>query len=167
MRKMSIFIILAALLSSCTYAFNDKIRDEADDIPFISVQTNINRNVGSVFIWGGVIINSISADSGTYIEIAQTPLTKHGKIINSQFTQGRFIAYKPSSLAPKMLTEDELVRGKSLSVAGVLIKSFESTVEGRAYDIPLLEAMDIRLWDEIAEDVPVSSLTSDLSGLSP
>lgn len=167
MKKLSAFLVLALLLSSCTYAFNEGTREEAEDIPFISVQASINRNVGSVFLWGGVVVNSISAESGVYIEVAQSPLSTHGKIINPQFTHGRFIIYRPDSVASESLIDDKLIRGKTLSVAGVLIKGYASIVDGQAYTLPVIEARDIRPWDEVVRDVPASSIPSTLSVIFP
>jgi starvation-inducible outer membrane lipoprotein len=159
MKNLIICMLTALVLSSCSYAFKDKLRKSAEtDIPFPSVQSNIERDIGSVFIWGGVIVNAVISDSINYLEVAQTPLDKYGKIINPEYSEGRFILYSPGGFDPS-----EYYNGLLLSVTGFLITGADSKVEGKDYTYPVMEAIVTRAWDELEGEIPPAYFPSGLS----
>ena len=150
MKKLLLMTLIAFALSSCSYAFRDSVRKEAEyALPFISVQADNERCIGYIFIWGGIIANTINTDSGSYMEIVQTPLSKYGRIASPDVRQGRFIVY---STLP--LDEQDYRAGRMMSVAGKHIKGIASTLDGKPYTYPLLEAIQLRLWGDIKGEAP-------------
>jgi len=163
MKKLMTYLLTALLMSSCSYAFNMSLRNSAElDIPFVSVQSNIDRDIGAVFIWGGVIVNTVISDSGSYLEVVQMPLDKYGKIVDPAISHGRFIVFSPSQL-----DSSQHAYGYLLSVAGVLIKGVDSSIDGRDYTYPVMEATGIRIWDKIEGKVPAAKFPSELSTVFP
>jgi len=163
MTKLIAFLLAAFALSSCTYAFEKNIRDSAEvDIPFTSVQSSIERDTGAVFIWGGVIVNSVFTGSGNFMEVVQTPVDKYGKIVNTHQSEGRFLVYSPSKLSP----EDYRI-GRLISVAGFLIRGAEAEVSGRPYTYPLLEAINISLWEDMEGEIPSAYFPPDTESIFP
>jgi len=133
-----------------------------EDIPFTFTQNNINRDIGAVFIWGGVIANSVFSDSGSYLEIVQTPLNKYGKIVNPRVSEGRFILYSPARLDSHIYR-----KGRLLSVIGIIVKGVESTMGEEPYTYPVMEAIEIRPWDMMEGDIPHAGFPRGLSNLFP
>lgn len=150
-------------MSSCSHAFKESLRKTAeDDIPFTSVQSNIDRDTGAVFIWGGVIVNAVISDTINYLEIVQTPLNKYGKIINPEYSEGRFVLYSPAGFG-----RDEYHEGRLISVLGFLIRGVDSSVDGQPYTYPVMEAIEIRLWGDMEGNIPHASFPSQLSRMFP
>jgi len=163
MKKLITYILVSILLSSCSYAFNETLRRSAEeDIPFTYTQTNINRDIGAVFIWGGVIANSVFYDTGSYLEIVQTPLNKYGKIVDPRVSEGRFILFTPTRLDSNVYRN-----ARMLSVIGVIVKGFESTLDGKPYTYPVMEAIEIRPWDMMEGDLPHAGFPQHLSRIFP
>ena len=163
MKKLISYVLALLLLSSCSYAFNDTLRKSAEeDIPFTYTQSDIERDIGAVFIWGGTVVNSEFSDTESYIEVVQSPLNKYGKIVDPRVSEGRFILYSPTRL------DSEVYRnGRMLSVIGIIVKGIESTLDGTPYTYPVMEAINVRAWDMIDEDIPKASFPQGLSKLFP
>jgi starvation-inducible outer membrane lipoprotein len=159
MKNLVTCILITLFLSSCSYAFKESLRKSSEeDIPFSSAQSNIERDTGAVFIWGGVIVNSVISESGNYLEVVQTPLNKYGKVVDPGVSEGRFIVYSPSGIDP-----DEYVNGRLISVIGFLIKGVDSHVDGAAYTYPVVEAIEIRPWDMMEGETPRAFFPAEMS----
>ena len=134
-------------LTSCGHAFHSKIRYQVEEgIIFTSAQKNIDNNVGFVFIWGGIIVNSIGSDGASgYLELAQTPLDKYERIINPDVSWGSFAV-----MVPNGYDSWELAPGRMISVAWILTRGINasrpSSGQIAPYTYPVLEAMEIRRW---------------------
>lgn len=142
MKKLIVLALTAALLTSCAHAFSEKVRkQENKGIPFLTAQMTIEQNIGYTFIWGGTIAGITVNEKGTYIEVVQTPLNKNGKVINIEVSAGRFVIFDPGQLDASVYHP-----GSVLSVAGILIGSINSTLDGKPYTYPLLENLQMILW---------------------
>lgn len=142
MRKLITCLLAISILTSCGHAFVSNIRYQVEEgIVFTSAQEHIDRNVGFMFIWGGIIVNSVSAGDGGYLELAQTPLDKHERIINSEVSWGGFVVFVPSGFE-----KDELRPGQMISVAGVLTRGVKGLRHGQPYTYPVIESIEIRTW---------------------
>lgn len=138
------FITIALLLSSCTYAISSGLRNEAvKNISFTDVRKDIDRHIGSVFIWGGFIVSSQWSDGGTVIEVVQNPIDRYGTIIDTDVSEGRFLIFHNKQVDPLIYEKDRII-----TVAGPLVGSKKIDVEGREYVYPLIEAREIYLWRE-------------------
>ena len=130
-------------LTACTYAISSELRDVVQpEIGFSSVANSPEAHTGEQFIWGGTIVSGRVDDTGTYLEIVQSPVDGFGNIIEPDYSEGRFIAYFPGEfLDPAIYSRD-----RHMTLGGTLIKVVTGKIADRDYRFPLLEVAESQLW---------------------
>jgi outer membrane lipoprotein len=143
MKRFIIIISACALLASCAHALSEEFRKlSEDEITFLKVQRAPEGHIGQQFIWGGFIANGKIEDRGTFFEIVQTPVDGYGKILDTDKSEGRFIAFFPDEFHDPAIYE----RGRLMTLGGTLTGTIEGKLAGKEYTYPLLEVAESRLW---------------------
>lgn len=145
MRRLS-FILAAIFIFStgCAPVISQKYREQARaDIPFSAVAANPSAYKGSLFIWGGTIVDTSPTRTGTTIEVVQTPIDRIGAPENLDASEGRFLVRINRFLDPQIYSQ-----GRQVTVAGVLTGSEIKALGQAEYEYPVLDVREIYLWRE-------------------
>jgi outer membrane lipoprotein len=139
-------LLVLFFLVSCAHVISEQMRATANvTLTFPEVQADPERYVGTVVIWGGIIIETENRTDGTYIKVLQTPL-KQGEVPrDAEASQGRFLVKHPDYLDPEIYR-----KGRKLSVAGEISGKETLPIGEITYTYPLLLAKEVYLWQEIA-----------------
>lgn len=144
MRRLCLLALGLIILSSCTYAISRNIRTQAvRGVSFTDVRDNVDKYRGLIFIWGGFIVSNTAKDGTTVLEVVQNPLDSFGEVVNTDVSEGRFLAETKMTLDPSIYSKNRVV-----TVAGRLEGGREKPLDGRQYFYPVLEIIEIRLWPE-------------------
>jgi outer membrane lipoprotein len=144
MKRISLAIALALLLSGCVHAMSqESVRKSVKNVPFSEVASNTFFYEGKLFIWGGIIVGTTLTEEGTFIEVVQTPLNRYGVINDTDVSEGRFLVRSRKFLDPLIYEE-----GRYITVAGVLKGSEKRPLGKTDYVYPVLEAKELYLWKE-------------------
>lgn len=144
MKRIAVIMSLAVLAASCAHVISQDIRQTAvQGVPFGEVRDNIGKYRDMVFIWGGFIVKTEATDRKTVVEVVQNPLDSFGRVVDTDVSQGRFLAEYPGRLDPMIFKNERLV-----TVAGRLVGSRKQAIDGREYLYPVLEVIEIHLWKE-------------------
>lgn len=143
MKRVCLSLIALLVLSSCAHVISQDLRSQALDVPFEAVRANVLRYNGSIFIWGGFIVETKTQDGDTWVEVVQNPIDRQGNVINTDVSGGRFLARYKGYLDPLIYEA-----GRKVTVAGVLQGSRKKSLDGADYLYPVLEVLEIYLWQE-------------------
>jgi outer membrane lipoprotein len=116
-------------------------------LTFEKVQAEPDRYVGNLVIWGGVIIETVNRQEGTYIKVLQTPLVSGEEPRDSETSRGRFLLRHTSYLDSEIYK-----KGRKLSVAGKIIGKEILPIGEVPYTYPLIMAEELHLWKEQKPD---------------
>ena len=91
-RFLSLLVVIS--LFGCAHVVSRELREKAYGEPPASVLfKDPDSFKGKTVILGGVIVSSINAGEGTYIEVVQKPLDYLGKPEDTDISSGRFIIF--------------------------------------------------------------------------
>lgn len=139
--RSALFVLgIVIVLSSCSHVISKELRQSAVDLPFGKLKEDIERYKGSIFIWGGFIVETKPTEEGTLIEVVQNPIGRYGGVIDKDTSEGRFLALYRGRLDPLIYRKN-----RQLTVGGKLLGSVEKPLEG-VY--PLIEIKELHLWKE-------------------
>jgi outer membrane lipoprotein len=126
-------ITLLAALTGCAPMSQD-IRRQADESPpFGEIQKNPDKYMGTVVIWGGVIIETTNLKESTAIKVMQTALDIQQRPTNLDSSEGRFII-----LVGRFLDPDIFKKGRQVTVPIGEIQ----------YIYPVVQAKELKLWEQ-------------------
>ena len=114
------------------------------DVKFTELLKNPMRYQGDVFIWGGVIVETIIEKQGTLLEIYQTHLDRLGQPRHLDRSEGRFMAYYDGFLDDQIWS-----KGRQITVAGVLEGVKIKKLGEIDYHYPFLRVREIHLWEKL------------------
>jgi outer membrane lipoprotein len=143
--RIPLFLLATLLVfQGCVHVISKEMRERADKtLTFREVQTEPDRYVGKAVIWGGVIIETLNRQEGTFITVLQTPLVRGEEPRHADSSQGRFQLKHPSRLDPEIYK-----KGRKVSVAGKIIGKEVLPIGGLKYTHPLILAEELHLWKE-------------------
>lgn len=157
MKRFLALILLIPLISGCAHVISSELRERADKkIAIRDLMKDPDAYTGRIVIIGGIIVSSINAEEGTYIEVVQKPLDYTGRPDDTDISYGRFIILHEGYLDTAIYS-----RGREITVAGevigkmvrplgkiqyqyLLIKSRELYLFGPRYGVPL--RFGIEIW---------------------
>jgi len=144
MKRIILIVIVCFLISSCTYAISRPVRDQArTDIPFSSIKENIDKYKGTVFVLGGVIVETKNTEEGSIIEAMHVPIDKYGNIVDTDRSSGRFMAIDRGYLDPLIYK-----KRREITIAGELIGIRKKKIGEIEYTYPLFAIKELHLWKE-------------------
>lgn len=142
--RKGLLICVAAVfvLSACAYPISKGLRKEAEKSPaFTSVLKEPATYVGSIVIWGGVIVETINHKTGSEIVVLETPLDFEGEPEDSEYSQGRFIARTSGYLDPEIYR-----KGRKVTVAGRIVTPEQGKIGEMSYNYPVISIREIHPW---------------------
>ncbi len=137
-------VLSLVVLSACAPVISPDLRKETrKDLVFDQVTRNPTAYLGSVVIWGGVIISVDNSAEGSSIVVLQTPLDERDQPGDSEYSRGRFIASTPRLADPLVF-----IKGRKITVVGE-ITGTEAQLIGRSayYSYPIISIKKLVLWN--------------------
>jgi outer membrane lipoprotein len=113
------------------------------DLTFPEVQAEPDAYIGTVVIWGGIIIETDNHPDGTYIKVLQTPLDWREGPKNAEVSQGRFLLKYHG-----FLDKEIYKKGRRLSIAGEITGKEILPIGEISYKYPVILAKELHLWKD-------------------
>jgi outer membrane lipoprotein len=137
-----LFCMSVFLVSSCASPISKQFREEANPtLTFPQVLENPKKYVGSIVIWGGVIIDTINLPHRTEIIVLETPLGTREKPKAREYSQGRFIARSSRYLDPEIYK-----KGRKVTIAGEIIGEKIKLLGKMKYMYPVIKIKQLHIW---------------------
>ncbi len=111
------------------------------DVSFNMVKNNPDKYLNVSLLWGGKITNCINYEDGTVFELLYLPLGKDGYPMETDASEGRFLAKSKNFLDCAVYT-----KGRYLTVIGKLKGFQEGKIDKMSYNFPILECEATYLW---------------------
>lgn len=142
---LSVLIVFATALTTagCSPTFSRQSLEQVDrGITFREIQSNPDAYLGKSVMLGGVIIETRNTQEGSFIEVLQRPITRQGRPVETDETEGRFIIS-----SPQFLDSAVYYPGKRISVIGTVAGQKIQPLGGIQYHYPVVTAKELRLWE--------------------
>jgi outer membrane lipoprotein len=140
------FALFLLVISSCAYAISQEWREKTrPGLTFSTVFENPDAYIGSIVIWGGIIVDVYNRPGGTDITVLETPLSYWEKPEAAEYSRGRFIVKALIFMDPAIYRP-----GRRITVAGEVVGKETKALGGMKYTYPLLKAKEIHLWSKEA-----------------
>lgn len=138
-------LCLSALFmtAGCAPPFSRETLDKVNrNVSFQELQKEPEKFKGTWVMLGGMIIASKNAKEGILMEILQKPLDTHGRPLQTDSTEGRFLVQSDTFLDSAVYHE-----GRLITVVAEVIGSKKLPLDDIMYPYPLLIVKDLHLWD--------------------
>jgi outer membrane lipoprotein len=147
MKRIFIIVTAALVLAACTPVLNRELmREGARNVPLSQIREQPDANVGKLFIFGGVIVDTRVTDNGSLIEVLSVPVTALGYLRDLDQYGGRFLALYPRTSG--MLDPIIYKKGREITLAGTFMENRRGKIDEMEYTYPVFEIKQIYLWDE-------------------
>ncbi|HEX9948547.1 MAG TPA: Slp family lipoprotein [Thermodesulfobacteriota bacterium] len=144
MKRFFILVMVLSLVSGCTHAVSRGVLKQVDrKITFAELLKAPNAYQGKVVLLGGIIVNTINKQEGTLLEVYETALDREGKPLNTDKSEGRFLA-----LYQGYLDSEIYKQGRKVTIAGAVQGEKVQLLGEIQYHYPYLIVKEIRLWKE-------------------
>lgn len=136
---------LLILLGGCASNIPLEIRQDITDknISIKTAESNFDYNKGQAVRWGGTIAKVENNANDTWVEVVGRKLGSYGHPVDSDQTQGRFIARFDGFLDPAIYKED-----REITIYGVIESLIVREIDDHPYTYPLVKAQSHYLWSE-------------------
>ncbi len=147
--KTFMFLITVFFLSGCASSVPKNISQAP--IPDLAIsdviaQTDAQKN--HPVRWGGTILSVANYSSETEIEILAKKLDCSGKSVDSDDTQGRFLARVAGFVDPAIYA-----KGRLLTVYGLVDTAVTRSIGEKPYVYPVIKVQTLYLWPKEPEYV--------------
>lgn len=140
--KRLIVLLAPLLFSACSSSVPSQIRDTPQDAPELAqAQQRSDELNGRAVRWGGNIQRIENRQDHSRLEIIAFPLDSDGRPLDSDQTQGRFIADIDHFLEPEVYTE-----GRQVTVFGRLQGTERHAIGDFSYNYPVVKVEHYFLW---------------------
>jgi outer membrane lipoprotein len=142
---MNCFILLVLLLIAVTGCAT--VPKPLAVGPFTEVIPSAAQNdnfVGQRVRWGGIIAKTGPDKNETCLEVVSYPLDSSARPLESDMTEGRFIACAPYFYDPEVYS-----KGREVTIIGNIQESTVRKVGEYEYRYPLVRAEVVYLWPKI------------------
>ena len=140
--RFTVLVLFAAAVFGCSYPISHQLRHEAKTGPtFAMVLKDPTAYTGSIVLWGGKIIETITLNDGAEIFVLQTPLDYLERPEASRYSEGRFIARSSSFLDPEIYKN-----GRTVTLAGEIVGKEIRPLGKSQYTYPVVEIKELHLW---------------------
>jgi len=142
-------LLLLALLLSCAAApISPEVLGQVNrEIGMAELAASPQAYTGQVVLLGGRIIAVQNLPEATEIEVLQSPLVNEERPQGGDVSEGRFVARLPGYADPAVYAP-----GRLITVAGRVVGSEARPVGQVEYRYPVLEALDVHLWQRRQQD---------------
>ncbi|MCB1755311.1 MAG: Slp family lipoprotein [Gammaproteobacteria bacterium] len=144
--RAGLLILASGFLTACS-----TVPREIDDAPekspsIAAVQDNPMAFAGDRVRWGGSIVETVNKDGETQIQLVSRPLQSNARPVQSDRTDGRFIAKISGFLDPEIYATDRV-----LTVVGIIDGLELKKIGDLEYLFPVVKVESHYLWQEIKE----------------
>jgi outer membrane lipoprotein len=140
--RIFVSVLLVVSVSGCAYPISQHYREEAKEgLTFPTVLKDPTAYAGSVVLWGGTIIDTVTLSEGSEIFVLQTPLDYREKPEADIYSQGRFIARSSSFLDPEIYKN-----GRRITLAGEITGKVTLPLGKSKYTYPVVAIKELHLW---------------------
>jgi outer membrane lipoprotein len=147
MKRFSIAILAAMLLSACASQIPQQIRNVPENSPSVAeVRSDGEQLIGTRVRWGGTIADVENRESQTWIEIVARELQDNARPRESDSSQGRFLARVDGFLDPAIYS-----KGREITVVGDILGKKTRTIDEYEYRYPVVEVESHYLWEPLPE----------------
>lgn len=137
-----ISLLSALLLSACSSSIPSQIRDAPQNAPVLAeAQQRNDELIGQTVRWGGNIQRIENRQDNSRLEIIAFPLGSDGRPLDTDQTQGRFIADINHFIEPEVYTE-----GRQITVYGRLQGTEHHAIGEFTYNYPVVRVEHYYLW---------------------
>lgn len=144
--RVCLLAIYVVLVTGCASPLP---KGQVSDISIPELQAG-KADTGFAVRWGGSIVSVQNKSDVTVLEIVSRPLWKTGRPIQSDQSEGRFVAEIPGFVDPELLLD-----GSDISLVGT-VQDVRSGLVGEAtYQFPVMAVFQYKLWK------PRKEFTSD------
>ena len=142
MRPQLLLPILFMTIVSCA-PFSPQVMQEVKrDIAFSEALKDPEAFKGEAILWGGIIIETLPRADDTLIIVRQTDLDFQKQPKDPDTSAGRFIIRHRGFLDPSIYSQD-----REVTVAGTIAGKEERPVGESRYTYPVIDTLDLRLWE--------------------
>ncbi len=142
--KLAGILLLGVAFVGCAHIFPKDILNQVDsEISFEALLKDPGVFKGKVVLLGGVIVKTENRKNGTLLEIYQTGMNSYGRPINTDVSQGRFLA-----LYDGFLDSEIYSKGRKITIAGVVDGEEVMEIGEIDYHYPYLSVRELHLWEE-------------------
>jgi len=144
MKRFYIFLISLVFLSGCVHVISRGVLHEVDrEISFAALIKEPDAYQGKVVLLGGVIVKTVNKQEGTLLEIYQSRLDREGRPVDTDVSEGRFLA-----LYQGFLDSEIYKQGRQVTIAGTVQGEQVEPLGEIEYRYPYLLITEIHLWEE-------------------
>lgn len=144
------FILLLLLLDACSSVPAFPVPQDNPSLQ--SVHANAAAFHNRPIVWGGQILTTEVTQTSSTIFLLGKPLDSNGEPMESDSSDGRFIARLKGFHDPAIFRQ-----GRTLTVSGIIVGSETHKIGEYAYVYPVVEVQRYRLW-------PVQKQRDDVDG---
>jgi len=139
---------LAALLNAgCSHALSPVVRQQIDTtLSLTQLRTTPEAYKDCIVMLGGDILSTRNLTEGTLLEVLQKPLDATDRPLDTDQTEGRFMALCEGYLDPAVYS-----RGRQVTLAGRVLGTRTDTVGEITYIYPLLACLEVYLWSPMLD----------------
>ena len=138
-----LMLLIIGLLASCATKISPPIDEQIDEIPSLNlVRQNIDTYIHQRVRWGGVIASVKNETDATVLEIVDHPLSKRGQPLETDQTQGRFLARIKGFLDPVVYA-----KGREITIVGTVNKVTKQFIDQFEYTYPEINVDSFKLWE--------------------
>lgn len=130
---------LVLIMSACTTVQPFPV--PAANPPLASVRDNLTAHQNQHVVWGGTILSIDVKQTQSLVSILAKPLDNNGQPIQSDKSDGRFLARFSGFRDPAVFAV-----GRSLTIAGTVQGGETLKIGEYDYLYPVVEVADYRLW---------------------
>jgi len=139
---LATFTIIILFSYGCSRVISKRIRKQVDkDLTFEAVLQNPDAYKGKMVIWGGVIVKTKNLKTKTRIEVLQTYSDRNGIPINTDISEGRFLALYDGYLDSAIYS-----KGREVTVAGVIKGKKILAIDETKYTYPAISIKEMHIW---------------------
>jgi outer membrane lipoprotein len=147
MQGLGIASLSVIFLVACA-SIPEQVSNAPENSPTVAaVRTNGERFKGARVRWGGTIANVENRKSQTVIEIVSRHFQDHARPLETDQSQGRFLARFEGFLDPAIYS-----KGRDVTVVGTLNGQQTRTIDGYQYRYPMVDVESYDLWRPLPEN---------------
>ncbi len=137
-----LLFLMTMWMAGCAPVFPKETLERVDrNIAFKELQKDPDRLLGSWVMVAGVIISTKATKDGSLVEVLQKPMDRDGRPLDTDATEGRFIAQ-----TKEFLDEAVYHPGRLVTIIGEVAGKKVLPIDEIMYQYPLLTAKALHLW---------------------
>ncbi len=140
-----IFLLAAALTTSCAVVSKDVKKIARKDIAIERLLQNPEKYIGQTVLLGGYVLETRNQPKKTEIVVLQTPLSFWDEPGPRDESRGRFVGVSEMFLDPEIFAKN-----RKVTLAGRVIGTRVDSVGTHPYPYLLLETLEVYLWPKFS-----------------